>query len=308
LACALGAASAIAATSAAGCATATVLKEHANGTFLENLDRSADGTLYYTSYFSKELYRWDASSGASLFATLAAHPVSIHVLPTGYLVAAHGKPFSEGPAFTQTNQLLVLDKGGSVLQTIAAPTALFLNGLVEMGNGKFLLADSIAATLWQLDLASATLTPWLKAEWLSQDPAVKAFKPGANGLKLHKGWLYVSNSSRGTLSRIKVSGQQPVGDVQVVARPGSIDDFVVMPDGVVYAATHARDLARIGTDGKAEPILREGVDGSTALTVLREKPSLQLAALSTGGVLEGGKAPARLTLVDMKTWQAGKCK
>jgi hypothetical protein len=105
-----------------------------------------------------------------------------------------------------------------------------------------------------------------------------------------------------------VSGQQPAGDVQVVAQPGSIDDFVVMPNAVVYAASHARDLLRINAQGKSEPIVREGVEGSTALNVLRTAPSLQLAALSTGGLLEGGKAPARLTLVDMKTWRTGKCK
>ncbi len=101
---AMGAASATAAPAQTGCATATVLKEHANGTFLENLDRAADGNLYYTSYFSKELYRWNPDQGVTLFATLQAHPVSISVLPTGFLVAAHGKPFSEGPAFTKTNQ------------------------------------------------------------------------------------------------------------------------------------------------------------------------------------------------------------
>ncbi len=62
------------------------------------------------------------------------HPVGIAPVADGYLVTAHGKSFTAGPDFTQTQQVLVLDAAGAVTATLPAPQALFLNGVMRLDD------------------------------------------------------------------------------------------------------------------------------------------------------------------------------
>jgi sugar lactone lactonase YvrE len=238
----------------------------------------------------------EGKAKARTFATLSAHPVSILAIGDGFLVSAHGKPFVSGPGFVETQQFLLLDGEGREIASFPAPDARFLNGMVRHAGGTVLIADSIAATIWQVDPKARSMRPWLRDEALAQDPAVKDFKPGANGLKRQGDLLLISNSSRGAITKVAIGGDgNPAGAVTELAKVGAIDDFVVGPQGEIIFATHGAKLQRRAADGTTTTLLESGCDGCTAVAFVKDGSGADaLLILTTGGFSEGRKDPARV--------------
>ncbi len=262
------------------------------GTFLENLAEGPDGTLLVTSYFDRTVLSWDGTAAPVPFAVLDVHPVGVLVRDDGIVLTAHGTSFAAGPAFTQTNAFAVLSRTGGVVRTIPAPDALFLNGLVEVAPGRILAADSLAGRIWSLDLASSAITEWLADPLLTTDPDATGQSPGANGLKIHDGWLYVSNSSWQALYRVALDGAEAGGALEPFAATGPIDDFAFMADGTIVAASHGASLIGIDADGAVSTLESAGCDGCTS--VLPFGPEGELVVLTTGNLLEGGRDEARI--------------
>jgi hypothetical protein len=275
------------------------LAEYPNGTFLENAAATLSGGLLATSYFARTLELIEPDEAARTFATMPAHPVGIVRLADGsYLVSAHGAPFTGGPAFTQTQQLIAVSAKGSVTSTWPVPEARFLNGLVLLRSGIVLAADSIAATIWAIDPKTKVVTAWLQDSALAQDATSKEFRPGANGLKISGNDLFVSNSSLGTLSKISITKDgKPAGRLAEVAKTGPIDDFWVESKGSILFTTHGAQLKRLDTKGAQIIVLADGCDGCTSVFPFRRGSQSGYAVLTTGSLLEGGKGPARVLFV-----------
>jgi sugar lactone lactonase YvrE len=280
-------------------ANVRVAAEFPTGTFLENLHVAADGAVVFTSYFAREIGLLAADGTPRTLSRLPVHPVGIAPVAGGYLVTAHGKAFTAGPDFTQTQQVLVLDAAGAVTATLPAPQALFLNGVTRVGGDVFLAADSLAATIWRIDVAAKSITPWLQDAGLSRDASQQAFRPGANGLKRAGDRLIVSNSSRGTLSAVRITADgKPDGALQTIAEVGAIDDFLIEDTGAIVYTTHADKLMRLAPSGVLTEIMDRGCGGCTAVALARPGDARSdLIVLTTGGLLEGGKKPARILVV-----------
>lgn len=263
--------------------------------FLENLLVRSDGGVVFTSYLDRTLRLVDADGAASVLATLPAHPVGVVAHGDGYVVSAHGASFTDGMAFTETNRILVLDRAGTVLRTVEAPDARFLNGMLALSDDRILIADSIAGTIWSFTPSDGTLTAWLRDDALAPDPAVQPFRPGANGLKMSAGRLYVSNSSRGTIQSVGVSADGSVqGGLTPFASPGPVDDFVFGPGGVLYGATHGQTLLAITPEGTVTQVMTSGCDSCTSVAIRGSGERAELLVLTTGDLVEGGTKPARL--------------
>ncbi len=113
-------------------------------------------------------------------------------------------------------------------------------------------------------------------------------------MKLHGGKLYVSNSSRGAIYTFDASAKKPAKTLETFTSPGPIDDFAFAADGSIFAATHGDALLKISSDGVATPALAEGCDGCTSVAI---RPDGSLIVVTTGGMLEGKGAPARVLRV-----------
>jgi sugar lactone lactonase YvrE len=280
---------------AASSSAATVIHEtvasYPNGSFLENLSAGLDGAVLITSYSDKRILRWTGSGQPAVLVTLDAHPVGILSRADDIIVSAHGAPFTGGPGFLSSNCMLVLDRKGNVLRTVAAPDARFLNGMAPLPSGAVLVADSVAGRIWRFDPVSGVLSVWLVHEALAPDPA-RPQMPGANGLKIKDGWLYVSNSSRGRLYRVRLDGERSTGELDIFATTGPIDDFAFLPHGSIAATTHGDRLLSISPSGQVGTILEDGCDGCTS--VLPYGTHGGLIVLTTGRLLEGGKGSARI--------------
>jgi hypothetical protein len=273
----------------------TTVASYPHGAFLENLSVDPKGRLLFTSYFDQTLLLWNGKRAPTPLVKLDVHPVAVLARARDIIVSAHGKPFTGGPAFTATNQLLVLDRKGVVKRRVAAPDARFLNGMVEIAPDTILVADSIAGKIWRFDPSSGEIAVWLADPLLAGDPGTPSQLPAANGLKVQDGWLYVSNSARGSLHRIRLSASLPSGALELFAATGSIDDFTFLRDGTIAAATHGRKLIRIGKDGAVSDILPDGCDACTS--VARYGRGGDLIVLTTGNLFEGGDTPARVLRV-----------
>lgn len=279
-----------------------VLAEYAPGNFLENLDVLSDGRVVFTSYFAKTIEILDSRGRAGTLAHVSAHPVSILAIEGGFLIAAHGQPFTSGPAFVETQQFLLLDAAGRELAMFKAPEARFLNGMVHSG-ATALVADSMAGKIWQVDAKARSVRAWLSDAALAPDPSVKEFRPGANGLKRQGEHLVVSNSSRGTLATIVVDSRgAPAGQLMELAKVGPIDDFVIGPSGEIIFATHGATVKRRASDGTVTTILPSGGDGCTAVALVKRSDATDaLLVLTTGRFSEGGREPARVLRIDYTT-------
>lgn len=280
------------------CARVETLASYPHGAFLENLIVEPSGRVLFSNYTAKEIMAYAPEGAAAPFAELPAHPVSLLAISGGYLVAAHGASFADGPAFLQTNQFLVLNDKGDIIRTIPATDARFLNGMVALDDGGVLVADSVLGRIWRLDVERGELTNWLDAPDLAPDATHRDPRPGVNGLKRKGARLYASNSFTGRISVVGIADDgRPLGTLQEVAAPGRVDDFVLAPGGGFIAATHADTVVWTQAD-ETRLVLPEGGDGSTAVQYT-DASRKHIYVLTTGRLLDGGDQPARLLRVSL---------
>lgn len=275
-------------------AAPVALTTYPSPTFLENLSVAADGTILFTNYTGKSIERLPAGGApAATFARLDVHPVSILPQGDGFLVAAHGTSFTQGPSFIGTGVLIALDANGAETGRTPAPDAGFLNGMVEAPDGAILIADSVKAQILRFDPATRALSVWFADPALA--PGADPFRPGANGLKIANGALIVSSSATRTLYQIALSPSGlPQGPLTpVIAELPGADDFVVLPEGGYAVATHADRVVKIGADGVTTLVTDDPrVRGSTAVALVGEGGARRLVVLGTGGFSEGLTEPA----------------
>ncbi|MDX3191265.1 hypothetical protein PV458_22900 [Streptomyces sp. MN03-5084-2B] len=143
------------------------------------------------------------------------------------------------------------------------PNAVVIDG----ARDRFLVTDSAGGRIWQAPLRGGVASVW------SADPALApdGFF-GANGLKVHDGAAWASNSDRGTILRIPVVAGGGAGRAQVRAVGlAGIDDFDFTGRGteVLAAINQTSKLVRVGPDGAQETLLDagEGMEGTTAVAV-----------------------------------------
>lgn len=269
----------------------TTIASYPHGNFLENLSIDKSGRLLFTSYIAKTIFLWRGSGAPTPLVTLDVHPVAVLARAKDVIVTAHGKSFAEGPAFTKTNQFLILDRTGKLKKRIPAPDALFLNGMVELSPTVILAADSLGQKIWAFNPTTCQITEWLSDPLLGPDPVNPSQKPGANGLKLKDGMLYISNSARGAIYRVAIAKAKSTGTMELFAKSGPIDDFAFLSDGSIAAATHGKNLVRIVGDHITD-IIPDGCDSCTSVVPYGRGNSL--IVLTTGNLVEGGTAPARM--------------
>ncbi|MFG2171150.1 hypothetical protein ACGFMO_07150 [Streptomyces niveus] len=179
---------------------------------------------------------------------------------------------------------------------VPMPADSFPNGLViDDKRGRFLVTDSTGGRVWQAPLRGGEASVW------SADPALapSGFF-GANGMKIHDGAVWASNSDRGTIVRIPLTKAGGSGRTEVrAAGLEGIDDFDFTGRGteILAAINQGSKLVRVGANGVQETLLdaEDGMQGTTAVAVRGNRayvtnganlagndPTLMLAELRRG--------------------------
>ncbi|MYS92309.1 MULTISPECIES: hypothetical protein [Streptomyces] len=124
-------------------------------------------------------------------------------------------------------------------QRLAALPVGLPNGLAIDATGRTLYAaDSYNATVWAVPVSGGPAKIWLSGSALAADPH-GSLPLGVNGVRFHKGAVWLSNYSQGTLLRIPVTAHGGPGRIRTVAdNIPDFDDFSFLNNrsNIVFAA------------------------------------------------------------------------
>ncbi|GAA3791779.1 hypothetical protein GCM10022403_027310 [Streptomyces coacervatus] len=191
--------------------------------------------------------------------------------------------------------------GSAPRQIAQLPTTALPNGLaLDERHGVLYAADSAQGIVWRVPQAGGAPTVWAKDTALEPVPVTGAGF-GANGVKVHGGAVWVSNSDRGTLLRIPVRPNGSAGAVETRATGlDHVDDFTFAGpygDTVLAALIGDNEVVEVRPDGTHSVVLTQGdglsnptsvaVCGSTlyvnsAAYFTQQDPNLLLAHLDHG--------------------------
>jgi len=149
-----------------------------------------------------------------------------------------------------------ISPNGSASRIAALPADGIPNGMaLDERHGFLYVADSLLGTIWRVSVADGTVAAWAAGPQLAPGGGL-----GANGLKLHDGAVWVSNTQAGTLMRIPIRRDGSAGPIQAVTTglPG-IDDFAFTGPGdnapVLAAINRFSTVVLIQPDGRQQTVL-----------------------------------------------------
>lgn len=278
-----------------------VLASYPHGSFFENLEVQPDGRLLFSNYPAKAIEVLSVKGETSTFAQLAVYPLSLISTSDGYLVAASGKSLLLGEDVAGTQQFILLDKRGNQTGQFDAPQVMYLNGMVRLNSETILAVDSLAGMIWKVNTKTQKMSPWIQDESLAPLAEQKMFIPGANGVKLRSDELIVSNTSKGTLSSMKIGKDgNPASKPELIATVGMIDDFWIRDDGSILFTTHGEALKSVSVYGKITTVLSDGCGGATAIAPYPLNQDSNFVMINDGNMYFGKKDPVEVLLVTIK--------
>ena len=187
-----------------------------------------------------------------------------------------------------------------------------VNGIAALNDHTILLADSWNGNIVAFDTKTNVSEVVLEHSTLHPN-YTEPLPIGVNGLKIHDGYAYYSNTVQNLIGRVQISDTgKATGPFTTIASGPTLsvpDDFAVAKDGSVYvggplAAPKGDTLQRITLDGKTQTIVVGGpVAGSTSAAFGRTKRDQNIIYLSTmggfgaNGTIQAGGRIAAVTLL-----------
>ena len=227
----------------------------------ENIVAEPDGHLIVTLDFVRQIVRLTPQGGQEVLATLPAPPdggadvpVTHTALATGLVLTAdktiHVGYVAGDARFTG---IWRLEADAPPRRVTALPADSFPNGMAaDERSGALYIADSIRGAIWRAPISGGDAEVWTAGEELAPITIL-----GANGLKVHGGFVFVSNSDHKTLLRYPIGSDGAAGVVQTVASGHALDDFTFVDDTDVVAASLnlENEVALIQPDGSFQIVL-----------------------------------------------------
>ena len=163
-----------------------------------------------------------------------------------------------------------IDPGGAASRIAALPANGIPNGMaLDQQHGFLYVADSLLSVIWRVSITNGRVTAWAAGPQLAPNGGL-----GANGLKLHDGAVWVSNTQLGTLLRIPIRPDGSAGPIETAATglPG-IDDFAFTGPGpnapVLAAINRFSTVVLIWPDGAKQTVLTaaDGLSNPSAVAI-----------------------------------------
>jgi sugar lactone lactonase YvrE len=200
----------------------------------ENLVLLPNGSVDLTFNRARQVAQLSPDGTLTILAPLPQDAAG-NALATGIARTADGTLYVNYVAGSQSGIWRIPPNGGTPQQIVSVPDSVGLNGLAYDATENALYAtDSSLGVVWKISLADDTASIWAQGTPLQ---AGTASGKGANGLKVHDGAVWVSNTTLGTLLRIPIEPDGTAGTTSVAAQGiTAIDDFAFAPDGEVVAA------------------------------------------------------------------------
>ncbi|MCX2183192.1 hypothetical protein KV205_22050 [Streptomyces sp. SKN60] len=254
----------------------------------ENIALEPDGSADLTFAFAHQVARVDKKGAIDVLATLPAvanpnTPVGA-AITTG-IARAHDGTLYVGYATgdAATNGIWRIAPGsGAAERIVALPVDALPNGMaLDEECDELYVADSSRGVVWRVPVNGGEPVVW--ASGTALEPTAE-LPFGANGLKLHDGAVWVSNSARGTLLRIPIGTgpDREAGPVETRASGLTLDDFAFTGHGDTVLAARILDdkLELIRPDGTHKTVLTaaDGLRNPTSVAVHAKKVYVPSAA------------------------------
>lgn len=237
----------------------------------ENLAVARDGTIYVTWLFAHSVaaIRPDGSQAVVPLPAGEASGVAIDPHRPGRLTVALISP-DPATAGIWTIPVGAFDGHGTPTRSVALSAGAFPNGLTYAPDGTLYIADSARGLILTVAPGASSAATWLSSDLL--EPTGATFNgvplPGVNGLKMHDGQLFATNTARGLLMRIPISAGAP-GNPVIVRSGLAFDDFAIDGHGVVTAALNISDqVVRFTQTGPVRVLadkVHDGVENPSAV-------------------------------------------
>ena len=265
----------------------------------ENIALEPGGAADLTFAFTGQVVRVTRDGLIRPLATLPAPPA-------GAGAPVLGAPFTGGIARGPDGVLYVaystgtadltgiwrLRPGRPPIRAAALPPTSLANGLALGKGGTLYIADSALGVIWRVPARGGTPVVWASGPGLAPAGFL-----GANGLKVHGGAVWVTNTDRGTLLRIPIGPGGAAGPSQTVATGlTGVDDLAFAGRGAILVALNIpSELAIVRADGSHSIALTsaDGLSNPTSVAVAgktiyvpsaayltQQDPNLLLARLS----------------------------
>ncbi len=259
--------------------------------FLESIAIAEDGTIFTSNLFDGKVYAIKNGKANLLFdfdgmAAGLSNLDKNHILLTGS---------------SKDKKALVYKintKNGDAEILALFPQGMVLNGISRLDKSNFLIADSFKGVLWKLNTDDASVSIWLEHDLLKKASS-EGQNPGANGVKVKNGFVYISNTEKQTMLKLPINKNSSPGEIKVFHSNVVFNDFEVDQAGNIYGASNVFDnVVKVSLNGEKTVIAQydQGVAGSTCLT-WRSKKEEYLLVSTNGGILKPNKCdvtPAKI--------------
>jgi hypothetical protein len=250
----------------------------------ENITLEPDGDADVTFAYARQVARVTPQGTVTILATLPAATTGTAAV-SGIVQVTDGTLYVNYVDIGGTESgIWRISPDGAAEQVAALPRAKFLNGLaLDPRTGALFATDSTLGVVWKVWPRTGKAEIWTSGTEFQ--PGTSGF--GANGLKVHHGSVWVSNSSQGTLLRIPIRPDGTAGSA-VVAASGlpSIDDFAFTGTGDILLAVENQlnQAELVMPDGTSRTVLTaaDGLSTPSAVGVRGRTVYVTSAAYFTG--------------------------
>jgi hypothetical protein len=256
---------------------ADIISSSPANTFLENIAIDDAGDLYITSLEEGVVYHINIEGEKEIFAKINGQLVGIYYL-------GERRFLLNGWDRQGIPTIYLLYDWQKVVPLHQPSGAQFLNGMTAINDHIFLICDSYKGCIWRYNMEENKSDIWLQDALLSRADEANS-KPAANGIKIFKDTVYVSNTDKQLLITIELIQGNP-GLPKIFMDKLNLDDFAFDPEGNIFAATHIYNSVVKITPQKTVTIIGEeqqGLAGSTAVAFGKRGSDKNCIYVTTNG-------------------------
>ncbi|MFF1868463.1 SMP-30/gluconolactonase/LRE family protein [Kitasatospora herbaricolor] len=259
----------------------------AAGQMPENSTPEPDGSLDVTFLSARQIARITPDGGVRILATMPTEehpntPLVGFAAATGIARAHDGTLYATYATGTELTGVYRLDCDGTLRRIAQLPPEGLPNGLALDEKAGFLYsADSVLGVVRRIPVDGGEPIVWATGSALQPAGFI-----GANGIKVHQGAVWVSNTDLGTVLRIPVRQDGTAGPIGTRADGlAGIDDFTFTDaheDTVLAAVNSANQVVRLAPDGSRSVVLTadDGLTSPTSVAVHRHTVFVTSAAFA----------------------------